>query len=184
MPTAVPPSASSHSHGIGGADVREALIELRHPAADLLAERERRRVLQVRAADLDDVGERVALAASVSRSTRRRAGSSSCSICSTAAMCIAVGNVSFDDCAAVDVVVRMDRLLAPISPPASSIARFEMTSLAFMFDCVPLPVCQTNSGKWSSSLPGDHLVGGAADQVDLLRRQLAQLAVGERGAPS
>jgi hypothetical protein len=43
--------------------------------------------------------------------------------------------------------------LLPIVPPASSIARFEMTSFAFMFVCVPLPVCQTNSGKCSSSLP-------------------------------
>ncbi len=28
-------------------------------------------------------------------------------------------------------------------------ARLEMTSLAFMFDCVPEPVCQTTRGKWS-----------------------------------
>jgi hypothetical protein len=28
-----------------------------------------------------------------------------------------------------------------------------MTSLAFMFVWVPLPVCQTLSGKWSSSRP-------------------------------
>ena len=32
-------------------------------------------------------------------------------------------------------------------------ARLEITSLAFMFDCVPEPVCQTTSGKCSSSLP-------------------------------
>ena len=32
-------------------------------------------------------------------------------------------------------------------------ARFEITSLAFMFDCVPLPVWKTTSGKWSSSFP-------------------------------
>ena len=31
----------------------------------------------------------------------------------------------------------------PSSPPASSMARLEMTSLAFMFDWVPEPVCQT-----------------------------------------
>jgi hypothetical protein len=41
----------------------------------------------------------------------------------------------------------------PITPPAISIARFEITSLAFMFDCVPLPVWKTTSGKWSSSFP-------------------------------
>ena len=32
-------------------------------------------------------------------------------------------------------------------------ARLEMTSLAFMLDWVPEPVCQTTSGKWSSHLP-------------------------------
>ena len=32
-------------------------------------------------------------------------------------------------------------------------ARLEITSLAFMFDWVPEPVCQTTSGKWSSSFP-------------------------------
>jgi hypothetical protein len=32
-------------------------------------------------------------------------------------------------------------------------ARFEITSLAFIFDWVPEPVCQTTSGKWSSSFP-------------------------------
>lgn len=32
-------------------------------------------------------------------------------------------------------------------------ARLEMTSLEFMLDWVPEPVCQTTRGKWSSSLP-------------------------------
>ena len=32
-------------------------------------------------------------------------------------------------------------------------ARFEITSLAFMLVWVPLPVCQMRSGKWSSSAP-------------------------------
>ena len=32
-------------------------------------------------------------------------------------------------------------------------ARFEITSFAFMFDWVPDPVCQTTSGKLSSNLP-------------------------------
>ncbi len=47
----------------------------------------------------------------------------------------------------VHVVIGMDRLLDPISPPAISIARFEMTSLTFMLVCVPLPVCQMRSGN-------------------------------------
>ncbi len=41
----------------------------------------------------------------------------------------------------------------PILPPSISMARLEITSLAFMLDWVPEPVCHTTSGKWSSSLP-------------------------------
>ena len=40
-----------------------------------------------------------------------------------------------------------------MTPPAISIARFEITSLAFMFVCVPLPVCHTRKGKCASSFP-------------------------------
>ena len=32
-------------------------------------------------------------------------------------------------------------------------ARFEITSFVFMLVCVPLPVCQMRSGKWSSRAP-------------------------------
>jgi hypothetical protein len=70
-----------------------------------------------------------------------------------AAMCIAVGNVSFEDCDRLMWSFGWTGRFDPISPPAISIARFEMTSFAFMFDCVPDPVCHTKSGKWSSSVP-------------------------------
>ena len=56
-----------------------------------------------------------------------------------------------------------------------------MTSFAFMFVCVPLPVCQTNSGKWSSSLPSMTSSAARDDQIDLVLRQRAELAVGQRG---
>ncbi len=49
----------------------------------------------------------------------------------------------------------------PISPPSISIARFEITSFAFMFDWVPEPVCQTTSGKLSSNLPSITSVAAA-----------------------
>ncbi len=58
-------------------------------------------------------------------------------------MCIAVGNVSFDDCDMFTSSLGWTGFLLPRSPPASSMARFEMTSLTFMLVCVPLPVCQT-----------------------------------------
>ena len=68
-------------------------------------------------------------------------------------MCIAVGKVSFDDCDMFTWSLGWIGCLEPITPPASSIARFEMTSLAFMLVWVPLPVCQTRSGKCSSRAP-------------------------------
>ena len=40
-----------------------------------------------------------------------------------------------------------------MTPPLSSMARLEMTSLAFMLVWVPLPVCQMRNGNWSSRAP-------------------------------
>ena len=68
-------------------------------------------------------------------------------------MCIAVGNVSFDDCDMFTSSFGWTGFFDPSSPPASSMARFEITSLTFMFVCVPLPVCQTDSGNSSSCCP-------------------------------
>ena len=62
-------------------------------------------------------------------------------------MCIAVGKVSFDDWPRLTSSLGCTGFFEPITPPAISIARFEITSLAFMFDCVPLPVWKTTSGK-------------------------------------
>ena len=62
-------------------------------------------------------------------------------------MCIAVGKVSLDDWPMLQWSLGWTGFLEPISPPRISIARFETTSLAFMFDWVPEPVCQTTSGK-------------------------------------
>src|ERR1051325_2250569 len=66
---------------------------------------------------------------------------------------IAVGNVSFDDCDLLTSSFGWIGAFEPMMPPAISMARFEMTSLAFMLVCVPEPVCQTRSGKCASSLP-------------------------------
>ncbi len=38
-------------------------------------------------------------------------------------------------------------------PPRSAFARFAMTSFAFMFDEVPLPVWKTSTGNWASCWP-------------------------------
>ena len=79
-------------------DALEVGVELRDVAAELLAERERHRVLQVRAADLHDVGELRRPSPRARRAGASPTGTSSCTTSSAAAMCIAVGNVSFDDC--------------------------------------------------------------------------------------
>ena len=67
------------------------------------------------------------------------------------ATCIAVGKVSFELWPILQWSLGWTGDFDPISPPRISMARFETTSLAFMFDCVPEPVCQTTNGKWSSS---------------------------------
>ena len=54
-------------------------------------------------------------------------------------MCMAVGNVSFDDCDMLTWSLGWTGFLEPMTPPLNSMARFEMTSLAFMLVCVPLP---------------------------------------------
>jgi hypothetical protein len=58
-------------------------------------------------------------------------------------MCIAVGNVSFDDWPMLTWSFGCTGCLVPSSPPSSCEARFAITSLTFMFDWVPEPVCQT-----------------------------------------
>ena len=66
---------------------------------------------------------------------------------------MAAGKVSFDDCDMLTSSLGWIGFFDPISPPASSMARLEMTSLTFMLVWVPLPVCQMRSGNWSLSLP-------------------------------
>jgi hypothetical protein len=75
-------------------DARHA--DLRGIARKFLAERERGRILQMGAADLDDIVPALALASSVA-SSRSSAGSSRRWRRSAAAMCIAVGKLSFED---------------------------------------------------------------------------------------
>ena len=58
-------------------------------------------------------------------------------------MCIAVGNVSFDDCDMFTWSFGCTGVFEPSSPPGISIARLEMTSFTFMFVWVPEPVCHT-----------------------------------------
>ena len=79
-------------------DPRQVRVELGDVAGELLAEGERDRVLQVGAPDLHDVGELGR--PPVERVAQRRGptGRAGAVTSSTAAMFIAVGNVSLDDC--------------------------------------------------------------------------------------
>ena len=65
---------------------------------------------------------------------------------------------------AVDVIVRMHRRFRSEGLPRRSLARFAITSLAFIFVCVPDPVCQIVSGKSASNLPSRYLLGRSFDR--------------------
>ena len=72
--------------------------------------------------------------------------------------------------------------LEPITPPASSMARLEMTSLAFMLVCVPLPVCQTLQREMVVELAVGHLAGGGRSMSSALSAgQLAEVGVDQGG---
>ena len=68
-------------------------------------------------------------------------------------MCMAVGNVSLDDWLRFTSSLGWIGFCDPRRPPRSSMARLAITSLAFMLVWVPLPVCQTDRGKWASRRP-------------------------------
>ena len=116
-------------------------------------------VLGVSSTDFDDVGEfqrlRIKKAITFFSSSLCMAvnpGRRTLWISSTVAMCMTVGKLSFDDWLLLTSSFGWTNL-EPNLPPKSWMALFEMTSLAFMLDCVPEPVCQTTNGKWSSSFP-------------------------------
>jgi len=81
------------------------------------------------------------------------AGSKRWWISSTAAMCITVGNVSFELCPMLQWSLGWIGSLPPRVPVSASLARPAMTSFAFMLDCVPEPVCHTARGNWSANVP-------------------------------
>ncbi len=112
----------------------------------------------------------------------RSAGHSRWVVSITAAMCIAVGKVSLEDWLTLTWSFGWTGVLEPISPPRISIARLAITSLAFMFDCVPEPVCQTASGKCSSSLPSITSCGGLRDRVGEFPVELAEFALDSAAA--
>ena len=131
-----------------------ACVELRRVAGKLLAERERRGVLQMRAADLDDVGGKPPpWRTSVARERLERRAEDRASRLPRRTMFIAVGNTSFEDWPRLTSSFGWTSRSSPRGPPRISEARLASTSLTFMLVWVPEPVCQTASGNSPSCLP-------------------------------
>src|SRR5499427_3470668 len=77
------------------------------------------------------------------------AGTRRCFTFMAAAMYIADGNESFEDCAMFTWSFGCTGVLLPSGVPASWQQRLEITSLTFMLNCVPLPVIHTCNGNMS-----------------------------------
>ena len=155
VPTAVPPSASS-------ASASRARVDALAPRSHLRA---RSRRTPGRAASASRPS------GACGRSSRRRrtrapslratpssassAGTSSLASASRAATCSAVGITSFDDWPTFTWSFGWTGLRAALAAERSRVARFAITSFAFMFVEVPEPVWNTSTGKCASSAPRD-----------------------------
>ena len=76
-----------------------------------------------------------------------------CFTLTAAAIYMAEGKESFDDCAMLTWSLGCTGALLPSAVPASWQQRFEITSFTFMLNCVPLPVIHTCSGNMSACGP-------------------------------
>src|ERR1700733_3108774 len=76
-------------------------------------------------------------------------GTRRCVTLTAAAMYIADGKLSFDDCDILTWSLGWTGFLLPSGVPASWQQRLEITSFTFMLNWVPLPVIQTWSGNMS-----------------------------------
>ena len=142
VPTAVPPSGICATRGRASATRSRPEPDLRGVAAELLAQRDRHGVHEVRAAGLDEVGELVGLG-------RQRAGQA----LEGGQQLVAGlghgrqvdrgGKTSLDDCP-------MFTWSFGWTPSPASAA---ITSFAFVFAEVPEPVWNTSIGNWSSCRP-------------------------------
>ncbi len=147
VPTAVPPSASRFSGTSAASSISMGVSIM--PRQPLISWLKRMGVASWRWVRPDFTTS--AFSASSRRSVSMKArisGSSASSMPSTAAMCMAVGKVS---------LLLWDMFTSSLGcsslSPAMALPRLAMTSLAFMLDWVPLPVCHTTSGKWSFNAP-------------------------------
>jgi len=80
---------------------------------------------------------------------RVMAGNRLSCMAATAARCIEEGMVSLVDWDMLTWSLGCTGIFPPRWPVRSSLARLARTSLTFMLNWVPLPLCQMTSGKWS-----------------------------------
>ena len=149
----------------------DAVLDLRGVAAELLAERDRGRVHQMRAAGLHDLGELALLRAQGLAPDARAAGIKSS---------VSGGRGREVHRRREHVVRRLRRVDVRRSDAPARRARRKqvrpITSFAFMFDDVPEPVWNTSIGKWSSSSPAATSFGRRRDGVADRFRHLRYLA--------
>ena len=122
--------------GLGGARPADRLLDLAGVAAELLAEPDRRRVLEVRPAGLDHRPELVRLGVERRAERSRAPGRSASSIAIAAESWSAVGITSFEDWHLLTWSFGWTFVAAEAAP----LARWATTSFMFVFVEVPEPV--------------------------------------------
>ena len=88
------------------------------------------------------------------------------------------GEHSFEDWPQLTWSLGCTGSFEPSSPPSISMARLAITSLAFMLDWVPEPVCHTDQRELVVELAGDDFLRRGNDGVGERRVEQAQRAVG------
>ena len=139
VPTAVPPSGTREQLGLGGPRPTDRLLDLAGVAAELLAEPDRRRVLEVGPAGLDDRPELAAPWRRARSGGVSSAGSSASSIAIAADSWRAVGITSFEDWQRLTWSFGWT-FVGRRPPPGARVARWATTSFMFVFVEVPEPV--------------------------------------------
>ena len=176
VPTAVPPSGNSATRGSAGGDPLDAVADLRRVAGELLPERDRRGVHQMRTAGLHDLGPAGRLRLQAWRRDGSAPASRSCASAAVAARWIDDGNTSLDDCDALTSSFGCTRLHRARVRPASRAPR----------SCSCSRTCPSRSGTRRSGTgrrtrrrrPSCR---GGDDRVGHVRRDDAEIGVHLRG---
>ena len=163
----------------GSLDRGHPVVELRPPGRHLLAERDRRGILEVGAADLDDLGRPLLeVGKHVAQLPHRRQ--------EAVVDHLDGGNVHrgrkgvVRRLAAIDVVVGMNRLLRAhlATGDLDGAVRDHLVGVHVRLRAAA--GLEDDEREMVVELPGDHLVGGLNDELHSVGRKLPELAVGQR----